>query len=668
MMGKKILAAAIALSCGIAFAETGLEGGSDGLHQQSAKTLGQGGISFGVGAQGVADSKASAYNYMYTVNNGAPVVVNSLMPSISFNVHAAVGLLDWLDLGIALPIHYDDVNPNYADEDLYGWGIGDLQAWLKVRLPVFDTSDVVNVALLGQMYAPTGDDVTGMRPRHMWYVNAYGGTNAYSADDWALEASLLLTFDFNKLGIPVRWNSNFGYVGVLGEGSNSLLYGTGLNLTAIQAFDLFVEYSGEMRIEKTTYDNRRNPLADPMWITPGVRFHLAQGVDLAVGFDIGVTAFISEDKLEHKYVSVTKKDDGKVTKYEVGAPMYGMSALLTWRGNPFKGSDDEDKDGVEDEKDECAHTPDGVKVNEKGCPLDEDNDKIPDYLDQCKGTPAGTAVDSIGCPVKKDTVAADTAKPVADTAKPAPIDTAAICAAILDSDKDNVADAQDKCPNTPAGAIVDSTGCPVDSDKDGVADGLDKCPNNPAGALVDSTGCPVDSDKDGVQDYKDKCPNTPENTKVDSVGCTLDSDKDGIIDAIDQCPNTIPGVEVNEVGCPLRKKEDLSQLRKGIQFKTNSTELTKKSFGTLDDIVGLLNKYDQAKLEIQGHTDDTGAPEYNQNLSERRAQAVADYLIKKGIATDRVRAIGYGATRPIADNKTKAGREANRRVELVPFN
>lgn len=666
MMGKKILAAAIALSCGIAFAETGLEGGSDGLHQQSAKTLGQGGISFGVGAQGVIDSKASAYNFYYTTD-GQRTALGNLLPSVSFNVHAAIGLLDWVDFGIVLPVYYDDVYPD-NDGELYGWGIGDLQTWLKVRLPVFDTSDVVNVALLGQMYAPTGDDVSGMRPRHAWYINPYGGTNAYTADDWALEASLLLTMDFNKMGIPLRWNSNIGYVGSIGEGSNTMLYGTGLNLTAIQALDIFLEYSGEMRVEKTTKAHSRDPLRDPMWLTPGVRLHLAKGVDLAVGFDLGITALIAEEDLRDKYVPVEKREDGQTTRYDIGAPMYGMSALLTWRGNPFKGSDDEDKDGVEDEKDECAHTPDGVKVNEKGCPLDEDNDKIPDYLDQCKGTPAGTAVDSIGCPVKKDTVATDTAKPVADTAKPAPIDTAAICAAISDSDKDNVADAQDKCPNTPAGAIVDSTGCPVDSDKDGVADGLDKCPNNPAGALVDNTGCPVDSDKDGVQDYKDKCPNTPENTKVDSVGCTLDSDKDGIIDAIDQCPNTLPGVEVNEVGCPIHKKEDLSQLRKGIQFKLNSAELTKKSFGTLNDIADLMNKHEQAKLEIQGHTDSKGTQEYNQNLSERRAQAVADYLIKKGIATDRVRAIGYGSTRPIADNKTKTGREANRRVELVPFN
>ena len=112
MTSKKILAATLAFACGVAFAETGLEGGADGLHQQSAKTLGQGGISFGVGAQGIADSKASAYNYTYAVDGGDPVIVNSLIPSISFNVHAAVGLLDWVDLGIALPIYYDDVNPN----------------------------------------------------------------------------------------------------------------------------------------------------------------------------------------------------------------------------------------------------------------------------------------------------------------------------------------------------------------------------------------------------------------------------------------------------------------------------------------------------------------------------------------------------------------------------
>ena len=674
MKTKSLIAAILGLSVGIAFAETGLEGGRDGLHQQSAKTLGQWGISVGIGAEGVADAQPSAYDYYY-YSNGQATMVNSLMPSISGNFHAAVGLLDFLDLGVVVPIHYDDINPDDEDAELNGWGLGDIQLWTKFRLPMFDTTDLVNVAVLGQIYFPTGDKKAGMRPRHVWYVNAWGEDHAFTADDWALEASLLLTLDFNRLGIPLRWNSNIGFVGVFNEGANTMLYGTGLNFTGIEAMDIFLEYSGEMRVEKTNSSHWRDPLSDPMRITPGVRFHLAKGVDLAVGADIGITAFIDEDKLTEKYVSVDKHQGGKVVRYKIGAADYGASALLTWRGNPFAKDNDEDNDGVEDKKDQCAHTPSGVNVDANGCPMDEDKDGIPDYLDKCAGTPAGTAVDSIGCPVKNpvDSARADSlakALAAADSAKNAPIDTAAICAARVDTtdtDKDGVYDANDKCPNTPKGAVVDSTGCPLDSDKDNVYDGLDKCPNTLSGVMVDSTGCPLDSDKDGVADFHDKCPNTPKGAVVDSTGCILDSDKDGVIDAIDQCPNTLHGVEVDKVGCPVRKKEDLSQLRKGIAFQLNSAKLTKKSFGTLDDVANLMKKYEQAKIEVQGHTDESGSAEHNQKLSEDRAKSVANYIIKKGVSEDRIRAVGYGNTRPIADNKTKKGRKANRRVELVPF-
>lgn len=678
-MNKKILfAAAVALSVGLASAETGLEGGPDGLHQQSAKTLGQGGIAIGVGAEGVSDAQTSAYTYGYRVN-GERVDMSGLAPSISGNVHFAIGLFDFLDLGAVLPIHHDDVHPDSNGAKLSGTGIGDVQAWLKFRLP-FDSTNVVSVAVLGQIYFPTGNKTYGMRPRHVWYVNSYGNSHAFSADDWALEAQLLLTFDFNKIGIPLRWNNNAGFVGTFNEGANTLVWGTGLNWTSFKSMDFFVEFTGETRVEKT--DNWRDPLIDPMRLTPGVRFHIANGLDLAVGADIGITAFIDEDDLKNKYMKVRKRTDGKTVYYKTGAADYGMSALLTWRGNPFK-SNDEDGDGIEDDQDKCPHTPAGVGVDSKGCPLDEDGDQIPDYLDQCKGTPAGTEVDSIGCPVKKDTVetkpdtaAVDTAKAdtaVVDSAKALQdsLDRAkeleAVCRAMTDSDKDGVNDKDDKCPNTPAGAIVDSTGCPQDFDKDGVYDGLDKCPNTPSGVSVDSTGCPLDSDKDGVPDSQDKCPNTPANSVVDSTGCILDSDKDGVIDALDQCPNTLPGVKVNNVGCPLNKKEDLSALRKGIRFQKNSAKLIKSSFKTLDDIVKLMKKYPQAKLEVQGHTDNSGKENYNQQLSQKRAQAVVDYFVKKGVEQDRVRAVGYGSSHPIADNSKKAGREKNRRVELVPF-
>ena len=135
----------------------------------------------------------------------------------------------------------------------------------------------------------------------------------------------------------------------------------------------------------------------------------------------------------------------------------------------------------------------------------------------------------------------------------------------------------------------------------------------------------------------------------------------------DKCPNTIEGVKIDKKGCPVNKKEDLERLKKGIQFKTGSSKLTKASYKTLNQIIKLLQKYESAKLEIQGHTDNTGSDVANKRISQERADAVASYFTQKGIAADRIRAVGYGSEMPIADNKTKSGRSKNRRVELVPF-
>jgi outer membrane protein OmpA-like peptidoglycan-associated protein len=177
----------------------------------------------------------------------------------------------------------------------------------------------------------------------------------------------------------------------------------------------------------------------------------------------------------------------------------------------------------------------------------------------------------------------------------------------------------------------------------------------------------VDTDKAGIADFKDKCPGTPAGHAVDSTGCLPDFDKDGVADIIDKCPNTLPGVRVDGEGCPINKKEDLDQLKKGIQFKTGSAKLTKNSYSTLNDIADLMNKIPEANLEVQGHTDNKGSDAKNQKLSESRAQAVVTYLQKRGVNSDRLRAVGYGPSKPIADNGDAAGRAQNRRVELVPF-
>ncbi|MEO1575722.1 MAG: thrombospondin type 3 repeat-containing protein, partial [Pseudomonadota bacterium] len=134
-----------------------------------------------------------------------------------------------------------------------------------------------------------------------------------------------------------------------------------------------------------------------------------------------------------------------------------------------------------------------------------------------------------------------------------------------DSDGDGVSDANDRCPNTPAGTRVGPDGCELDSDNDGVVDSKDKCPNTPRGTEVDEMGCPLkDSDGDGVADIRDACPDTPRGAKVDSKGCEIDSDGDGVVNSKDRCPNTKKGVPVDVYGCEIKDKIELP----GVQFET----------------------------------------------------------------------------------------------------
>ncbi len=255
------------------------------------------------------------------------------------------------------------------------------------------------------------------------------------------------------------------------------------------------------------------------------------------------------------------------------------------------------------------------------------------------------------------------AKPV-EAPKPAPAPAAPAPPPPVekDSDNDGVPDSRDKCPDTPAGVKVDKDGCPIDSDKDGVPDYLDKCPGTPAGVKVDKDGCPIDSDKDGVPDYLDKCPGTPPGVAVDKDGCPIDSDKDGVPDYLDKCPGTPIGTLVDKDGCPLPPEKVSMTL--AIEFDTDKAVIKPKYDKEIARVAEFLKTYPNAKGVIEGHTDNVGGAAYNQKLSERRAQAVVNYLVKKyGIDPARLEAKGYGLTKPIASNKTAEGRQKNRRVE-----
>ena len=258
--------------------------------------------------------------------------------------------------------------------------------------------------------------------------------------------------------------------------------------------------------------------------------------------------------------------------------------------------------------------------------LDKDGDGVPDYKDECPDTPKGVAVDDKGCP--------------------------------LDTDGDGVPDYKDECPNTPQGVAVDEKGCPPDSDRDGVPDYRDECPDTPNGVKVDEKGCPLDSDGDGVPDYRDECPNTPPGVKVNEKGCPPDRDYDGVPDDRDQCPHTPRGAKVDERGCWIVNDTLFSFGKYNVNPKYNHL---------IDEIVVVLEKNPSLTIEIQGHSDNIGSNTYNAKLSEKRAMAVRDYLAKKGINPKRLYPVGYGSLRPIATNKTEAGRELNRRVELVPM-
>ena len=102
----------------------------------------------------------------------------------------------------------------------------------------------------------------------------------------------------------------------------------------------------------------------------------------------------------------------------------------------------------------------------------------------------------------------------------------------------------------------------------------------------------------------------------------------------------------------------------GVSFKVGSAELVPSTLATLDKTIAGLKKNAKAKVEIEGHTSSEGGEEYNQKLSEDRANSVRDYMIRKGISKDRVTAVGYGYSRPKASNDTEEGRKQNRRIEV----
>ena len=233
-----------------------------------------------------------------------------------------------------------------------------------------------------------------------------------------------------------------------------------------------------------------------------------------------------------------------------------------------------------------------------------------------------------------------------------------------DTDHDGVLDRDDKCPDEMG---VAPGGCPADSDGDKVLDRDDYCPKEAGPA---PKGCPIidtDPDKDGVPIPCDAC---PDEVGVKPDGCPIrDKDGDGIFDDKDKCidaPETKNGFE-DEDGCPDTLPEKIKKFTgvvEGIYFDQGKATIRKQSTPVLDGAVKVLKEFPSINMEISGHTSSEGDKAFNQKLSEDRAASVKQWLVDKGVPSERIKTRGAGPDEPIADNKTAAGKGKNRRIEF----
>jgi OOP family OmpA-OmpF porin len=232
-----------------------------------------------------------------------------------------------------------------------------------------------------------------------------------------------------------------------------------------------------------------------------------------------------------------------------------------------------------------------------------------------------------------------------------------------DSDGDGIKDSEDACPNEAGLAIMN--GCP-DADGDGIADKDDACPN--AKGTKQNKGCP-DSDGDGVVDKDDKC--VSQAGPAANAGCPWpDTDGDSILDKDDKCPNEA-GV-ASEGGCPEiisnEAQMGMNSFAKAILFHTEKATFKAGVTKELDGMLAIMNKFPLAEFAVKGYTDTTGSVSGNLKLSDKRANAVKNYLVENGIDASRLTAKGYGQDSPIDTNDTRAGRTNNRRVEVKVTN
>ncbi|MBN2188414.1 MAG: OmpA family protein [Chitinispirillaceae bacterium] len=522
----------------------------------------------------------------------------------SGDLFVACGLNSFLDVSANLPVYRDVTGWGPA-----GSGAGDLEIAVKLRYPDSKKRSFFSSAYYLRIMLPTAADSGFYFPRNSFHIQNDARTGAdavWITDVVYVNPMFVWTFDFSLYRVPAYFHANIGAVHGAGTQATALAAALAAEVRAAPAVCLFVELTGEARIKYFSDSYTTNPFAkDPVRLTSGLRLRMPGGFYCIASGDIG----IADEKPEYR-ANWNRNGYQYSTK---AVPRWGGQVILGWTGR--------------------IKTPDG------------DRDSVPDTLDRCPDLleDRDGYEDADGCPDH-------------------------------DNDKDGVPDSIDKCDSLPedSDGFEDTDGCPdTDNDRDGLADPLDVCRNLPEdrNGYKDDDGCPDgDNDRDGFADSLDKCPNLAEDIDgfEDADGCPeYDNDGDGVADSIDKCLSEAGPAA--DGGCPVPGQQKRAGKRgplilNGVMFASGKALLTQASQAVLDRVAHSLLEWSEVRVEIRGYND---LMEADRRLSLSRAEAVRDYLLLRGIAPERLTAAGAGKANPIASNNSAAGRQKNRRVELI---
>lgn len=486
---------------------------------------------------------------------------------LAFHAMAAVGVADWFQLGLDVPIYL--ISEGDLPEPFNELAPGDLR--LRTRGRVFGPGwdDGIGLAIALDATAPTGNgDV---------YVGADGVTVA---------PRLILDLRYEALWVALNQGFLFRPTETFGENAsigNAVTFGVAAELEVMR---------GMLLVTADVFG--RTPLDD-----------------IAEQVDTPVEALLGAKLVTTASVTVLAAAGSGIVG-GVGAPDFRMLFGIAYAPR----ESDFDDDGIPNRDDRCPEEPEDLDQYE-----DED-----------------------GCPDP-------------------------------DNDGDAIADVVDECPFAPEDldGFEDEDGCPdPDNDSDGILDDVDQCPDEAedVDGFEDEDGCPdADNDEDGIADADDECPLEAEDPDgfEDEDGCPEpDNDGDGLLDEEDACPDVAGMVEYR--GCPPDEPKatiegDRVLTTEQVQFEEKEDGILEASHDLLNQVAFLLaNDPSIAELEIAAHTDRRGTTSSNLELSQRRADAVREYLVARGVSADRLRAVGHGESQPEVPGTSREANEANRRI------